>query len=49
MTLNDLELLEIPFYVKFSVLRTNFERYYLLIYYSLLSYTRDQLRCAEAE
>ena len=42
VTLNDLEWLERPFYVKFSPLRTEFESYYLLIYlftyllYSLL-------------
>jgi len=32
MTLNDLEWLEWPFYVEFSLLRTDFESYYLLIY-----------------
>ena len=32
MTLNDLECLEWPFYVKFSLLRTAIDSYYLLIF-----------------
>jgi len=32
MTMNDVEWLEWPFYVKFSLLRTDFESCYLLTY-----------------
>jgi len=39
MTLNKLEWLEWPFYVKFSLLRTVFESYYLLIYCTVCLHT----------
>ena len=48
MTLNDLEWLEWPFYVKFSLLRTDFDstigwlrEYYLLIYCRVCLHTTE--------
>ena len=49
MTLNDLEWLGWPFYVKFSLLRTDFDSYYLLIYCRVSLRTHNQRRRAEAE
>jgi len=50
MTLNDLQWLEWPFYVKFSLLRTDFEsiidwlrEYYLLIYCRVCLHMRNSV------
>jgi len=39
VTLNDLEWLEWPFFIKFSLLQTDCESYYLLIYCRVCLYT----------
>jgi len=52
MILNDPEWLEWPFFVNFSLLRTDFDSYYLHLFTVEsvhFMYTRDQRRCAETE